>query len=64
MIVTFGMPELLVVYSLIMYQQSLTMSLVALFLGITSRLVCYASEKNLNDKLKQKQLNTYNKEIM
>tara|TARA_R110000851_G_scaffold107051_1_gene227010 strand:+ start:2250 stop:2426 length:177 start_codon:yes stop_codon:yes gene_type:complete len=58
------MPELLVVYSLMMYQQSLTMSLVALFLGITSRLVCYTAEKSLNDKLKLKQLNTYNKEII
>ena len=59
-----GMPEVLVLYSLIMYPQSYILSLVALVLGIVSRLVCYTSEKDLDDKLKLQQLNSNNKEIL
>ena len=43
--ITFGMPEILLIYSLLIYPQAWALSLAALVLGIASRLFCYAQHR-------------------
>jgi len=43
--IVFGMPEILVIYSILIFQQTLPLSLAILGLGIMSRLFCFAQQR-------------------
>ena len=49
-----GMPEVLVVYSVLMYSQSWGLSIFALVLGLLTRFVAYSVETNKQKEIEAK----------
>jgi intein-encoded DNA endonuclease-like protein len=48
--ITFAMPEMLVLYSFLIYNQSISLAFITMILGILSRVFCYAQDReNIDD---------------